>query len=159
MAGHDVPDTIYDGMLSSVTAALADNPDPDRSVINLARLTDSSGNRLSFYRLLGSHPAFAKSLLFILGTSQFLADLLARTPENLEVISDPCIYSPSRPAESQFEYLERRVMISPWPNGRRDALRRAKPAEILRIAVRDLLGITDFETTVRDISDFADSCI
>ena len=45
------------------------------------------------------------------------------------------------------------------PNARRDALRRFKPPEVLRIGVRDLLGFAAMPETARAISDFADVCV
>lgn len=159
MAGHDVPDRMFDLFLNVVTSALVGNADPDRAVANLGRLADASGNRASLYSLFASHPPTSKMVLTILAASQFLSDLLIHTPEYMEVVTNPHIRDRTRTPDELWADMTRRVMISKWPNGRRDALRRFKPPEVLRIAVRDILGFADLKETVTDISAFADACV
>jgi len=159
MAGHDVPDATYGALLSIVTDSLRDNPDPDRAIANLGRLADSSGNRLSLYALLTGYPATTRMLLTLLADSQYLAGLLIRNPEYLEVVTNPRIRDRERTAEDLWTDMTRRVTISKWPNARRDALRRFKPPEVLRIGARDLLGFAEMQQTVTDISLFADASV
>jgi glutamate-ammonia-ligase adenylyltransferase len=159
MAGHNVPDSAFSSLLRVVSRALIESADPDRAVANLGRWTDASGNRASAYALLTSHPQATEMLLTILAASQFFANLLINTPEYLEVLTNPRIRDRERGPEPLWEDLNRRVSIMRTPNAKRDALRRFKPPEILRIGARDLLGYADHQTTTRAISDFADASL
>ena len=159
MAGHDVPDAAYGAFLAVVTEALEGSADPDRAVANLGRWAGAVGNRASAYGLLASYPTAARMLVTVFAASQFFADLLIHTPEYLEVLTNPTIRDRGRDGEALWNDLSRRVGIAKTANARRDALRRFKPPEVLRIGVRDLLGYADMPQTARAISDFADVCV
>lgn len=159
MAGHDVPDTAFGTFLAVVTPVLEGCADPDRAVANLGRWAGAIGNRASAYGLLASYPAAARMLVTVFAASQFFADLLTHDPEYLEVLTNPTIRDRGRDAEALWMDLSRRVGIAKTANARRDALRRFKPPEVLRIGVRDLLGCADMPQTARAISDFADVCV
>ena len=159
MAGHDVPDTLFEALLRVVVPALAGSADPDRAVANLGRWAEAVGSRASAYGALAGYPAAATMLLTLFAASQFFADLLIANPEYLEILTNPAIRDRSRDADALWADLKRRVGIAKTPNARRDALRRFKPPEALRIGARDILGFADVPETVRAISDFADSCV
>ena len=159
MAGLGVPDTLFEAVLHTVLPALAVCADPDRAVANLGRWAEAVGSRAQAYSLLAFDPAAAPALLTVFAASQFFADLLIQTPEYLEVLTNPAIRDRARDADALWADLSRRVGIAKTPNARRDALRRFKPPEVLRIGVRDLLGYANMPETARAISDFADACI
>lgn len=159
MAGHDVPDRVFDAALPSLVGALAGCADPDRAVANLARWADAVGSRLAAYGFLAAYPLAARILVTVLAASQFFADLLISNPEYLEALTNPNLRNRPRDAGAFWDDMARRVAIAKTPNARRDALRRVKGPEVLRIGVRDLLGDADEPTVVREISDFADACV
>ncbi|MBV9852814.1 MAG: hypothetical protein JO250_24405 [Armatimonadetes bacterium] len=159
MAGHNVPDAAFEALLGVLMPALAQCADPDRAVANLGRWADAAGNRVSAYGLLAGHPAAARMLVTVFAASQFFADLLIQTPEYLEVLLNPTIRDRGRDLAAFQADLSRRVAIAATPNAKRDALRRFKPPEILRIGVRDILGFAPMPETAREISDFADACV
>ena len=159
MAGHDVPDAAFEVFLAVTLQALAGSADPDRAVVNLGRWAEAVGSRASAYGLLASYPAAAEMLVTVFAASQFFADLLIANPEYLEVLTNPTIRDRGRDSDALWTDLTRRVGIAKTPNAKRDALRRFKPPEVLRIGVRDLLGYADMPETARAISDFADVCV
>ena len=75
------------------------------------------------------------------------------------MLTNPAIRDRGADAGALWTDLSRRVGIAKTPNARRDALRRFKPPEVLRIGARDLLGYADVPETIRAISDFADVCV
>ena len=85
--------------------------------------------------------------------------MIVNHPELFEILTNPRIRDRSRGRDAILADMKRRIDLVKTPGARRDALRREKPGEILRIGARDLLGYADFETTVREISDFADASI
>ncbi len=159
MAGEGVPDAAFNSFLAAITQALEGCADPDRAVANLARWAAAVSSRVASYGLLANHPVVAGMLVTIFAASQFFADLLIRTPEYLEVLTNPAIRNRGRGEAQLWADLTRRVGIAKTPNARRDALRRFKPPEVLRIGIRDLLGLASMPETARAISDFADVCV
>ena len=159
LAGHDVPDSDFERLLAVVMPVIAGSADPDRAVANLGRWADAVGSRTAGYRTLISYPASAAMLLTLFAASQFFAELLIANPEYLEVLTNPTIRDRGRDADALWTDLSRRVGIGKTPNAKRDALRRFKPPEVLRIGARDLLGFADVPETIEAISDFADVCV
>lgn len=159
MAGHDVPDAVFEALLRAVLPIMEQSADPDRAVANLGRWADAVSSRVTAYHLLAAHPVTARMLLTIFAASQFFADLLIQTPEYLEVLLNPTIRDRGRDFAAFQADLTRRVAIAPTPNAKRDALRRFKPPEILRIGARDLLGYATMPETAQEISNFADACV
>ena len=159
LAGHDVPDSDFEALLAVVVPVLEVSADPDRAVANLGRWADAVGSRAAGYRTLTSYPAAAAMLLTLFAASQFFAELLIANPEYLEVLTNPTIRDRGRGHDALWRDLSRRVGIGRTPNARRDALRRFKPPEVLRIGARDLLGFADVPETIKAISDFADVCV
>lgn len=159
LAGHDVPDAEFERLLRVVIPIFTGSADPDQALANFARWAEAVSNRRSAYALLGDSPAVADILLSVFAASQFLADLLVATPEYVEILSNPTLRTRPRDADALRSDLSRRVAIAHTPNAKRDALRRFKPPEILRIAVRDLLGDAPMPETARALSDFADVCV
>ena len=159
MAGHNVPDAAFGALLHVLMPALADCADPDRAVANLGRWADAVPSRVPAYGLLAAHPVAARMLVTIFAASQFFADLVIQTPEYLEVLLNPAIRDRGRDLVAFQADLKRRVAIAATPNARRDALRRFKPPEVLRIGARDLLGYATMPETAREISDFAEACV
>ena len=159
MAGHNVPDAAFGALLRVLMPALGECADPDRAVSNLGRWGDAVTSRVSAYGLLASHPVTARMLVTVFAASQFFADLIIQTPEYLEVLLNPAIRDRGRDLAAFRDDLQRRVAIAATPNARRDALRRFKPPEVLRIGARDLLGYASMPETAREISDFAQACV
>ena len=159
MAGNGVPDEAYNAFLAVIIPTLEGSADPDRALANLARWAGAVGSRTSTYGLLASQSVIAEMLMTIFAASQFFAELLIHTPEYLEVLTNPAIRNRGRGGDVLWADLSRRVSIAKTPNARRDALRRFKPPEVLRIGLRDLLGFASMPETARAISDFADVCV
>ena len=160
MAGHDVPDTVFEALLQVIVPVLAGSADPDRAVANLGRWAEAVGSRTAAYGTLTAYPAAAEMLLTLFAASQFFAELLIANPEYLEVLTNPAIRDRGRDTDALWADLARRVGIAKTPNARRDALRRFKPPEVLRIGVREICWAT--RTCLkrsRAISDFADVCV
>jgi len=159
MAGHNVPDSLFDAVLQVIIPVLSQCADPDRAISNLGRWADQVGNRSSAYNLLAGSPAAAKIFITVLAASQYFSDLIISHPELFEILTNPRIRDRNRDRDAILADMKRRIDLVKTPGARKDALRREKPGEILRIGARDLLGYADFATTVREISDFADASV
>ncbi len=110
--------------------------DPQRAVLNLERLCEASGNRLSLLRALADTPRLARGVLTILGGSQVLADTLVRFPELLDLAAQRTVLEARKTGDAAIADCRSYCLTF---RDRRAALRRWKAREILRIGLRDLV--------------------
>jgi glutamate-ammonia-ligase adenylyltransferase len=159
LAGKGVTDDDVASILPQLLDALAGSPDPDRALLNFVRWADAIGNRTTHFRYLAGHPTALTIYLNVCGVSQYFSDILARNPEYFEIIANPGVRSGSRPADVVFRELSELVDCIANPELKLEAMRRFRHREMLRIGVRDILGIADMPTTAREFSSLADACI
>jgi glutamate-ammonia-ligase adenylyltransferase len=159
LAGAGVTDDDVAQLLPVLTEALRASPDPERAAAGFARWFEAVGNRRSHLQLLIEHPIALDLFCLVAGCSQYFADLLARNPEYFEVIANPGARGGLRGAAAQSRAVSRLVDACLRPELKRDALRRWKAREMLRIGVRDLAGLADMPVTAREFSNLADACV
>jgi len=139
----------------AVTGALR-TADP-RSALNRTARVLSSINDPNFYSLL-EDSAGIRSLMVILGFSNFLSSLILRSPEDYIWLMRKVGLSGGRMAADMDRDLSlalNRVPVGETPR----VLRKNRYREMLRIGVRDLLGKATLEDTVTDISNLAEVSI
>jgi glutamate-ammonia-ligase adenylyltransferase len=123
---------------------------PERALVNLERLCDTSGNRLSLLRSLGQSPELSRAVFAILGGSQSLSDTLIRHPELLDMAANrPLLSHPKSWDEARSDCRSYCMTF----RDRRAALRRWKRREMLRIGLRDLALDAPPTEIVAEISD------
>ncbi|HEX5323004.1 MAG TPA: hypothetical protein VFW40_04400, partial [Capsulimonadaceae bacterium] len=159
LAGHDVPDARFEELLPALSTSLSRSADPDRALANLVAWLGNVGSRSLYYGLLIQHPAALDALVTVFSASQFLSDILIRTPEYFEVLANPAMRDRRRTLVDYLADADRRIAIARTPNAKRDALRRFKPPEVLRIGGKDILGYSSIPETVAEISDFSEACV
>jgi glutamate-ammonia-ligase adenylyltransferase len=159
LGGHGVSDQAYDRLLAPLTEALATNADPDRALVNFCSWIDRVGSRTSYFGLLADDPAALHSLLTVFAASQYLSGILIRHPEYLELLASRSVRERTRTLPEFLAEAERRIRLASGADKKRDALRRFKLPEILRIGARDILGFASLSHTVTEISDFAEACV
>lgn len=133
------------------------SPNPDASLNNLERFARARGGIQRVLLGFERNPVPLERLLWILGASDYFADVCIRDPEYaLELFWN--LAAPRTPA-SEIEELQ----VEPFhrlPHDRAVAiLRRAKRRAILRIGARDYLGLADLEASMADLSDAADAIL
>jgi glutamate-ammonia-ligase adenylyltransferase len=134
--------------------------DPDMALNNLERYVSSLADVPSFASLCGSRPHVLTSLVTIFGASRFLSTfLLSDTDQSLSLLSDPSFAasSPGKPALAA-ELASRMAGVDDDKSVFRE-LRLFRKRQMLRIALRDLLGKADLRETVEDLSDLAEVCL
>ena len=144
--------------LPRLLEALARAPDPDQALVNLERYLEVVGNRAVLLETLATHPQACHVLLTLLGSSQFLTEILRRDPLTFYWLLEPATLAPRR-REEQAAELARLTHLYHTPTRWANALRRFKRREILRIALRDLLGDADLVATTQELSTLADVLI
>lgn len=109
-----------------------------------------------------ARPDSARALAQVAGGSRHLASLLLREPAWVPVSFQLQTLSRTRPFEAYrleaTSFLDECLGQADHPAALA-RLRRFREQEILRIAARDLAGLADVDTLVRELSDLADVCL
>jgi glutamate-ammonia-ligase adenylyltransferase len=140
----------------TVKSAL-ETADPRSALARMARLL-SSVDDPNFYSLL-EDPDGIRSLMVILGYSNFLSSLIMRSPDDYIWLMRKVGLADHRSmGDMRFDLMTHSEMESDSQDMVR-VLRQNKYREVLRTGVRDLLGTATLEETILDISNLAEASV
>lgn len=132
-------------------------PDPDLFVLNFLKMAESLGPGETEGIILSEKTG--KLLLPLLACSEYLTDLLARYPEYIPwLFSEDNVSKPLDGQQLKEEIIDATGQFTEEPPVSK-FLRKIKAREILRIALRDLGGISEMEETTRGLSDLAEAAL
>lgn len=154
-SNFDLAETFIKNFIISIDIS----PNPEQSLNNFVRFTENAFSKSSLYKNLALYPQMLKILLTTFGYSQYFADILVRDPELFPWLTSTNEIDKKK---TKQDYLtEAKNSIAHFQNlkSKLNALRRFKRREILRIGVRDILGIADFEETVASLTELAEAII
>lgn len=129
--------------------------DPDRVLTRMDTFITAYGSRAMLFEAWAGNPAYFELMLLLFDRSEFLAELAIRTPD----LVDGLVMS---------GYLRRRKsaaeILHELRHGQTDDdqllwLRRYHQTELMRIGLRDILGLADFEQNLTELSGLADACL
>lgn len=129
--------------------------DPDRVLTRLDSFISAYGARSMLFELWAGNPAIFEMLVLLFDRSEFLAELAIRTPDLVDELVTSDRLRQRKPAAETLRDLR---------HGLGDAdqhlwLRRYHQAELMRIGLRDILGLADFEQYLTELSALADACL
>jgi glutamate-ammonia-ligase adenylyltransferase len=129
--------------------------DPDRVVTRLDTFINVYGARGTLFELWASTPAIFELLVLLFDRSEFLAELAIRTPDLVDELVTSGRLRQRKSAEETLRDLS---------HGLHDVdqhlwLRRYHQAELMRIGLRDILGVADEEQYLTELSRLADACL
>jgi [glutamine synthetase] adenylyltransferase / [glutamine synthetase]-adenylyl-L-tyrosine phosphorylase len=129
--------------------------DPDRVLVRLGCFIDAYGARATLYELWTQNPSLFELLLLLFDRSEFLAETAIRTPDLVDELELSGRLRRQKSAAETLQDLRR---------GAGDAdqrlwLRKYHQAELMRIGLRDILGLADFEQNLIELSALADACL
>ena len=129
--------------------------DPDRVITRLDSFISAYGARATLFELWHSNPAIFELLVLLFDRSEFLAELAIRTPDLVDELVGSGRLRVRKSAQETLADL-RHGLDDPdqhlW-------LRRYHQAELMRIGLRDILGLADFEQYLVELSALADACL
>jgi glutamate-ammonia-ligase adenylyltransferase len=129
--------------------------DPDRVVTRLDSFIAAYGARATLFELWNSNPAIFELLVRLFDRSEFLAELAIRTPDLVDELVTSGRLRQRKTAQETLADLRHGL-------GDKDQLlwlRRYHQAELMRIGLRDILGLADFEQYLVELSALADACL
>jgi [glutamine synthetase] adenylyltransferase / [glutamine synthetase]-adenylyl-L-tyrosine phosphorylase len=129
--------------------------DPDRVLTRLVSFISVYGARVPLLEMWNGNPAMFELMLLLFDRSEFLAEVAIHTPD---LIDDLVTTGRLRQRKTTAEILE------DLRYGSQDAdqylwLRRYHETELMRLGLRDILGLVDFEQNLAELSALADACL
>ncbi|MGY1668818.1 bifunctional [glutamine synthetase] adenylyltransferase/[glutamine synthetase]-adenylyl-L-tyrosine phosphorylase [Geodermatophilus sp. SYSU D00696] len=141
-------------LLPVVLQTLADCADPDAGLLAYRQVSEALGGNQWYLRLLRDEGQVAERLARLLGSSQYVAALLTRTPEALRILADDDELEP-RAAATLAGAWRAAAARSADPQAAVGVLRAQRRQELLRIAAADLLGRLDVVRVGQALTDVA----
>jgi glutamate-ammonia-ligase adenylyltransferase len=139
----------------SPDAAAKTLSDPDRVATRLDAFIAAYGARATLFELWNLNPTIFELLLLLFDRSEFLAEMAIRTPD---LVDELVVSGRLRQRKSAKETLR------DLRHGIADAdqhlwLRRYHQVELMRIGLRDILGLADSDQYLAELSALADACL
>ncbi|WP_460050649.1 [protein-PII] uridylyltransferase family protein [Spirochaeta dissipatitropha] len=136
---------------------LGAQPDPDLALLHWTQLAE----RLPagpHYATLAKQPKRMQILFGLLSVSRFLSDILIQNPDFFDWVTEPATVARLRSLPELKENLEN-WMQNLDDDQERDALRRFRKREMLRIGTRDLQIAVPLKHTLTEISNLAQTVV
>jgi glutamate-ammonia-ligase adenylyltransferase len=129
--------------------------DPDRVLTRLDNFISAYGARSTLFELWNSNPTIFELLLLLFDRSEFLAELAIRTPDLVDELVTSGRLRQRKSAEETLRDLRHGL----GDEDQRLWLRRYHQTEVMRIGLRDILGLADYEQYLTELSALADACL
>jgi glutamate-ammonia-ligase adenylyltransferase len=135
---------------------IATTPDPDSTLVNLSKVSDSLGGKGVLWELFSSSAPSLKLYVRLCATMPYLAGILTSNPGMIDELMDSLVLDKLPSSESLdkglADLLRGAEDIDPILHGFKNSLH-------LRVGVRDILGKEDIRNTHRVLSDIAEVCL
>ncbi len=129
---------------------LSESPDPDQGLLGLRTLAGGAHRRDLLVTAFRESPELARRLCLLLGTSRRLGEIIARNPDFVIHLDDDLALSAPDPRH----LVENAVIAADQgPDRRTAALKHFFEIETVRIACRDVLGLSGLRETGRALAD------
>jgi len=129
--------------------------DPDATLNQFVRFVEAYGLRSLLFELLVTNPRLLELLVKTFDASRFASELLIRRPQLLEDITrDPTFDEPRSVSENL-----RRLDSLGADASNLDPIRAYRYRQLLRIVLRDALGLAKPEAIFTELSDLAEACM
>jgi len=134
---------------------IAKAADPDATLNGFLRFVESYGLRSLLFELLVTNPKLLELVVKTVDASRFAGDLLIRRPQLLEDITRDPTFDEPRSVEENFVRLD---ALGAAPNNL-DPIRAYRQRQLLRIILRDVLGLVQPAGILAELSDVAEACL
>src|SRR5437763_14050938 len=129
--------------------------DPDMALNQFIRFVEAYGLRSMLFELLVVNPKLLELLVKTFDTSRHAGDLLIRRPQLLEEITRPGMLDRELKVGQHLKRLEA-LKVSAESLG---VLRVYRQTQLLRILLRDILGLASLSTIFAEHSALAEACL
>ena len=156
-ASHVAPRTkqIFGKLRPILLAQMTEAADPDAVLNQFVRFVEAYGLRGLLFELLATNPTLLELMIKTLDASRFAGDLLIRRPQLVEEITRDKNFNQPRSIAEHCARLE--SFGSSATN--LDPVRAYRQRQLLRIIMRDVLGVAEASVIFAELSDLAESCL
>lgn len=136
--------------------AIASTPDPDSTLVNLEKVSDSLGGKGVLWELFSFNPPSMKLYVDLCSSSPYLSSILISNPGMIDELMDSLVLNKLPNRDSL------RATLDELMRGAEDLepiMHSFKNTMQLRVGVRDILGKEDVHATTAALSDIAETCI
>ena len=136
--------------------AIAATPDPDSTLVNLEKVSDSLGGKGALWELFSFNPPSMNLYVELCSSSPYLSGILISNPGMIDELMDSLVLNklPTRETLAQTLAEQARAAEDLDP-----ILHSFKNTMQLRVGVRDILGKEDVHATTAALSDIASACL
>lgn len=129
--------------------------DPDRVLARLDSFVAAYGARALLYETWTRNPSLFDLLIVLFDRSEFLAEAAIRTPDLVDELEQSGRLRRGKTAAETLKDLR---------HGHKDAdqslwVRKYHQAELMRIGLRDILGLSDFDHAMTELTALAEACL
>jgi glutamate-ammonia-ligase adenylyltransferase len=136
--------------------AIARTPEPDTTLVNLSRVSDSLGGKAALWELFSFNPPSLELYVRLCAACPYLADILTSNPGMIDELMDSLLVErlPTLAilSESLADLCKGAENVDP-------ILHSFKNAEHVRVGVRDVVGKDDIRSTHAALADIAEACL
>lgn len=136
--------------------AIAETPDPDFTLINLSKVSESLGGKGVLWELFSFNPPTLHLYVELCSSSQYLSGILISNPGMIDELLDSLLLD-KLPSLSVLQST-----LAELVRGAEDIepiLHSFKNAQHLRVGVRDILGKEQIDATTGALSEIAQACL
>lgn len=134
---------------------LARTADPDMALNQFVRFVEAYGLRSMLFELLVVNPKLLELLVKTFDASRYFGDLLIRRPQLLEEITRSGVLDRGLLVAKHLQRLEGLEVTA----DSLDALRAYRQTQLLRIFLRDILGLANINSVTLEHSALAEACL
>jgi len=134
---------------------IADAADPDATLNQFLRFVESYGLRSLLFELLVTNPKLLELVVKTFDASRFAGDLLIRRPQLLEDITRDPTFDESRSLPENLRRLESLGASA----DNLDPVRAYRQRQLLRIILREIVGLATPAVVSAELSDLAEACL
>lgn len=135
---------------------IALTPEPDTTLRNLARVSDSLGGKGALWELFSANRPSLNLYVTLCAACPYLAGTLTSNPGMIDELMDSLLVDKLPTLEMLEETLAELTRGAEDPE---PILHSFKSAQHLRVGVRDILGKDDIRATHAALSDIAETCV
>ncbi len=135
---------------------IAEMPDPDQTLVNLSKVSDSLGGKGVLWELFSFNPPSLHMYVELCASSPYLSSILISNPGMIDELMDSLVLD-KLPTRDSLE-----ANLQELAHGAEDLdpiLHSFKNAQVLRVGVRDILGKEDIVATCAALADIAEVCL
>ena len=129
--------------------------DPDMTLNQFIRFVEAYGLRSMLFELLVANPRLLELLVKTFDASRYAGDLLIRRPQLLEDVTRSGVLDRHISVQEHLQQMEA-LSVS---GASLDQLRIYRQTQLLRILLRDILGLTNADEVFAEHSSLAEACV